>query len=364
MKQIFHVITTINRGGAEIQLLVLARQQVLAGYKVDIAYLKGSPELKESFELAGAQVHQFLVDRNPACQVYSLRKFLKDKQVIIHAHLPRAQLISVFGGGGKVIVSSRHDSEPFFHGAPNWFSRFLAKIVDFRSAQQIAISSAVKTAMINRKEVTKTNTLEVVHYGFESFTELEPINPFPDDFYSLDNDTIVVGTVGRLVEQKDYPTLLAGFARFQKLVPKSVLTIAGAGPLEMKLKQLAKELGISGKVFWLGEIRSLGNYYSQIDVFVLASKTEGFGLVLLEAMSAGKPIVASNATSIPEVIGPRNGIFFESGNFEELKCALLEMFKGDNLRVYSDLSSRRILDFNPRQMSDKVTRVYEKALSR
>jgi glycosyltransferase involved in cell wall biosynthesis len=361
MKKVFHIITTINRGGAENQLLVLARQQIRDGYSVEVAYLKDSPALQDDFEALGVKVNNFLTGKNPCAQLLLLHKYLKSEQAAVHAHLPRAQLLAIFSRTGNPIISSRHDAEPFFHNAPKLLSRILALIVDARSHKQIAISEAVKKSMLERGEVWKETNVTVIHYGFESFPPQPPIDPFPENFDDITKGKTIVGTAGRLVQQKDYPTLLAGFAAFHKNQPNSVLVIAGAGPLRKELENYCQVLEIESNVFWLGGISDLDAFYRKLDIFVLASKTEGFGLVLLEAMSYKLPIVASNSTAIPEVVGSTGGLFFQAGNHLELCDALSRMVDKENLDRYSQLSKNRILDFSPRTMSKKITEIYELA---
>jgi len=362
MKKILHIITTINRGGAENQLLVLAGQQIKDGYKVEIVYLKDVPALKDDFEKLGAKVNNFLAGKNPINQIILLHRYLKKYEVIIHAHLPRAQLLVTFSRTSNPIISSRHDAEPFFHNAPKFLSRALALFVDFKSSQQVAISSAVKKSMVERKEVLKNSEVTVVHYGFQSFVPQNQVSPFPKNFDDIAKGKTVFGTAGRLVEQKDYPTLLAGFAEYHKSWPNSLLVIAGAGPLREQLEDYSVQLGLKNHVFWLGGIRALDQFYKRLDVFILASKTEGFGLVLLEAMSYKIPIVASNSTAIPEVLGNAGGMLFEAGNPHELSKTLSSMATEANLEKYSQLSGKRILDFSPEVMSRKITDIYELAV--
>lgn len=361
MKRIFHIITTINRGGAENQLLTLARQQVKEGYLVEIAYLKDAPALLADFESVGAKVHDFLVGKSPIVQLILLRKYLRNGKRIVHAHLPRAQLLAALAGTSNPIVSSRHDAEPFFHDVPKLVSRLLALLVDFRSSKQIAISTVVKDGMVERKEVFKNSEIAVIHYGFESLPLNTSLDPFPDNFEEISKRKTIVGTAGRLVHQKDYPTLLSGFAQFHAIQPESVLVIAGGGPLRNELEKQCIDLGIEQFVFWLGGISSLEPFYRKLDVFVLASKTEGFGLVLLEAMSYEIPIVASNSTAIPEVLGAKCGMLFSVGDTAGLCNSLLNMTKAVNLEKHSKYSGQRILDFKPEIMSRRISEIYELA---
>jgi glycosyltransferase involved in cell wall biosynthesis len=113
---------------------------------------------------------------------------------------------------------------------------------------------------------------------------------------------IVIGSVGRLVEQKDYPTQLHAFANAVTEVPKLRMVLAGAGPLESELRQLVEKLQISEKVKFIGHCEQVPLLLRSLDIFVLASKFEPFGVAILEAKAAGVAIVATQVNEIPEIL--------------------------------------------------------------
>jgi glycosyltransferase involved in cell wall biosynthesis len=115
-------------------------------------------------------------------------------------------------------------------------------------------------------------------------------------------DDVVIGSVGRLVEQKDYPTQLRAFALAAARVPSLRMAIAGDGPLRWMLEQMARELGIAAKVRFLGNWDDVPALLRSVDLFTLASKFEPFGVALLEAQAAGLPIVATAVNEIPEIV--------------------------------------------------------------
>ncbi len=297
MKSVFHLITTINRGGAENQLVILVTEQIRQGLDVHIVYLKGQPELMEDFLALGASVHQELASHSTLLQPLKLRKLLVGETGVIHAHLPRAELIALCANKRFKLIASRHNAEPFFPGAPRWISNFLSKLVERRSVRIIAISNAVKEYLISRGEVTKPEKIEVVHYGYtpkcgERQFDMEPTR-----------QVLRLGTISRLANQKDIPTMFAAFNEYRNQLKDSSLSILGSGPLEIELKETAKSMGIADSVFFLGRSSLICEFLSGLDVFVLTSKYEGFGMVLLEAMDAGVPVVASRNSAIPEVLG-------------------------------------------------------------
>jgi glycosyltransferase involved in cell wall biosynthesis len=115
-------------------------------------------------------------------------------------------------------------------------------------------------------------------------------------------EDIVIGSVGRLVEQKDYPTQLRAFALAAARVPSLRMAIAGDGPLRPALERLARELAIANRVRFLGYQDDVPALLRSVDLFALASKFEPFGVALIEAKAAGLPIVATAVNEIPDIV--------------------------------------------------------------
>ncbi len=142
------------------------------------------------------------------------------------------------------------------------------------------------------------------------------------DALGLSPDEWVVGNVGRLHPDKDQATLLKGFALALAHLPvESRLAILGSGRLEQDLKELARELGIAGKVLFLGQVPDARRYFRAFDVFALSSDHEPFGMVLLEAMAAGVPLLATACGGAKEVV-EGVGILFPFGDAEHLAQGL------------------------------------------
>jgi len=126
----------------------------------------------------------------------------------------------------------------------------------------------------------------------------------------LPQDATIIANVGRLHPDKDQATLVEGFAKALPELPGcTLLTIAGRGPLENELKALAQRLGIAGSVRFLGQVPDARRYFRAFDLFVLTSDHEPFGMVLLEAMAANVPILATDCGGAPEVVGEPDQLF-------------------------------------------------------
>ena len=352
MKPVFHVITTINRGGAENQLLVLAREQIKLGLEVHIIYLKGEPELEIEFAQIGAKVNHALALKKSIFQPFALRKLLRNGHPILHAHLPRAELISFFTPAKFSLVVSRHNTEAFFPGSPKCISNFLSRIVELRSTRIIAISEAVRNYLVNQGEVSNSQKIEVVHYGYK------PTNHQKARNLDSSNNLAKFGTISRLTKQKDIPTLLSAFQIIQRDIPHASLSIVGSGSLDSDLKELCKKLGLNSSVHFLGRTSKVMEYLMGLDVFILTSTYEGFGLVLLEAMDAGIPVVASRNSAIPEVLGADFPGLCETGDYKEFSSKILKLLNPEFRFQILRLQEARLALFDAENMAKKVSSIY------
>lgn len=141
----------------------------------------------------------------------------------------------------------------------------------------------------------------------------------------LPQDAWIVGNVGRLHPDKDQATLLKGFAQALPSLPAhALLAIVGKGRLEEELKDLARELAIADRVVFLGQVADARCYFKAFDAFALSSDHEPFGMVLLEAMAAGVPIIATACGGVREIIDGV-GLLFPLRDSEALSNGLMHL---------------------------------------
>lgn len=158
----------------------------------------------------------------------------------------------------------------------------------------------------------------------------------------LAQDAWVVGNVGRLHPDKDQATLLRGFAQALAQLPAgSLLAIMGSGKLEPELRNLASQLGVSESVRFLGQVANGRRYFKGFDVFALTSDHEPFGMVLLEAMAAGVPLIGSDCGGGREVVVD-SGRLFPLGDAARLAQVLVEQAQEVDTLVLQQLMIQRL----------------------
>ena len=363
---IIHIITTLERGGAENQLRILIEEQAKHGHKIICIPLKGNPELDQILSASGVLVKANFRNMKIYTQIFELYKLLKSGNFVLHAHLPRAELIAAaasFFLKNRKFVVSRHNSEPFFPSAPGLLSKFLSRIVTRISKNVVFISEAVKIYCISNNEISAKASSQVVLYGYkENNCEISQKEIF--NFRKLENFVIenhlIIGTVSRLEKQKDLKTLIKAFDISYSKNTKLKLVIVGDGSQKQELINFVDELGLQDSVVFYGKSQCVTTVMKTFKVFVLSSIYEGFGLVLLEAASTGIPIIAANNSAIPEVTGRDYMGLFETSNIYRLS-EKIDMFINDPTVAAKskELMSARVELFDVMMMESNMDSVYE-----
>ena len=167
--------------------------------------------------------------------------------------------------------------------------------------------------------------------------------------------------MGRLVPYKGIEYLVRAFKDVGDEIKGVVLIIAGDGPLKNELKQLVGDLGLNGVLFVSVAEEDLPHYYAACDVFVLPSVTrqEAFGVVLLEAMACGKPVIATNVGGVSYVVG-ESGIIVEPRNTEALSSAISKILSDNEFaKKLGGKARARVEDeFNLDLVTEKILKIY------
>jgi glycosyltransferase involved in cell wall biosynthesis len=299
-------------------------------YKVCTVYLTGEENEEVRKESASDKVIFFNYSSKeirglkitPILAVKSLHKSLSFKFCLTHRYKPTyialiATDVPVYGINHAFGVYDK-------------FSRQLFARLFFKRLNLLCVSDAVKNNIRNKinwpqsKIETLYNRINIDAVQAQQLSRLDS-----RAYLGLPNESWIVGNVGRLHPDKDPKTLIKGFASAAPDLPaESFLVMIGTGRLEEKLKNLAKELNIESQVKFLGQVPNAKCYFKAFDVFALTSDHEPFGMVLLEAMAAGLPIISSNCGGAKEVVSGY-GKLFPLGDYKALAEKLVEINKSD-----------------------------------
>jgi glycosyltransferase involved in cell wall biosynthesis len=240
--------------------------------------------------------------------------------------------------------------------------RSLAKITD----TIICDSNDVANFMIYKQSINSKKIMVILNgIDVEKFQRnIDTTNKKAE--LQIGEDEMVVGSVGRLVQVKDYPTLLKAFAIITNKINKCKLVILGDGILRAELEAYVNENGLSKKVMFLGSRRDIPEMMQIFDVFVLSSVSEGLPIALLEAMAAGIPVVATMVGGIPEVVvDGGTGLLVPPQNPAVLAEAISSVLLDKEKARYMGTSGRhRVVEsFNLSNTSQSYEQVYDETIN-
>ncbi len=254
------------------------------------------------------------------------------------------------------VVATAHLCTPI-SGARHWIKqRLLASAVD----RYIAVSGEVEERLCQDLGV-RASKVRVVRNGIRLDRFDQPSDSSLRAMLTRGNDCPVIFTPARLHTQKGLTYLLEA----ARLVPDAVFVLAGDGPERDRLQERARGLGVDGRVRFLGHRQDIPQLMASCDVFVLPSLYEGLPLTVLEAMAAGKPVVATAVGGTDEaVVDGVTGLLVPPANPTQLAGAIRRLLADGALaaRLAKSGRDRAIQQFSSEAMVNGVTRVYEESL--
>jgi glycosyltransferase involved in cell wall biosynthesis len=178
---------------------------------------------------------------------------------------------------------------------------------------------------------------------------------------NLFNGDPVIGSVGSLHVRKGYRYLIEATPLVLTELPEARFVLVGGGPERPRLEQLAAELGVAGRVQFLGQRTDISDLLPGFDVFVLPSITEGMPNAVLEALYAGKRVVASRVGGVPEIVQDgETGLLVEPESPSDLACSLVRLGRNAPLRLALRQRALAVVTsrFNPQREVDETEAVY------
>lgn len=361
--RVLHLITELDVGGAEKLLAMTLPRFDRARFDVTAAFLHGPAPLCEELEGAGVRVHK--VDTRNKLDFAAFRRFvhyLRTERVeVLHTHLIQADILGYFAARRArvpVVISTKHNTN-YFQSHARWLAALDAH-VNRRLNRVVAVSTAVR-AFYLEQQALPSDHVEVVPNGIDtrSFASAAPIGKA---LLGLGLNTRIVTCVASLKEKKGHAPLLRAWPEVLKRCPEARLVLVGDGPLRDELGRLAESLGTSLQVVFLGVRSDVASILKASDAFVLPSLWEGFGLAVVEAMSAGLPVVATSVDGVREIIrNGQDGILVPPNDPPRLAEAIVELLTNRSRAALLAQSAReRAEEYSVQQMVDRLQEMYER----
>ena len=291
-----------------------------SGYKVTTVFLTGAADPQVAAGCASDEVI-FLEFSSKAIRglklgaIRALRRIVAGRQFsFCIAHRFKPIYIALLGSNLPVI-GVHHAFGDYLRGSRQLFANLYSKRLSL-----LGVSDAVRDDMRKCLPKWPAERIQTLYnrIDIEALQASQVPAVQAREALGLDPQAWIVGNVGRLHPDKDQATLLRGFAHALPQLPAGArLAILGKGRLEQQLKEQAAELGIAAHVDFLGQVPDARRYFRAFDAFALSSDHEPFGMVLLEAMVAGVPLLATACGGAVEVV-EGVGILFPLGDAERL----------------------------------------------
>ena len=341
---ILHVVAPARFGGLESVVQELAAGHTRDGHEVRVALVLSPGDqphpLAIALRAAGVTAVPIEIgDRDYRGERRAIQALCRQHRPdIVHTHGYRSDVVDgvVARSEGIPVVSTCHGFiDSAWRGrAHQWLQRRALRRFD----AVVAVSQTIQRRLINagvdpgriHLVANAAATVEQLLSREEARRRLElPNGP-------------VIGWVGRLSSEKGPDVALESFARLGR--PDARLLFIGSGRDAQQLHARAVALGVSERVIWRGAVPNAGSLFPAFDVFLLSSRSEGTPMALLEAMSAGVPIVATRVGGVPDVIDSSSAHLAESGDVDAIATALRDVLRDPDAARSRSERARALLD--------------------
>jgi len=375
MRKILLYTDTPQVGGAELQMFLLAKFLDRSKYE-PILVASNYPKLQKwigNFESEKIQVHRLNVKhKHDPRHLTQLKKIIKlESPALIHAHIWNpASCRYAYTAAKKTstpLIITEHDP---FRLSP---IKQALKKRQLKNTKKIISISKQNEKLLKELYPEHAKKLHTILNGIDTtwwqsqllgFTERDIKEVKISQFHAR-KDTLIIISVAALHERKGINYLIEAMPKITSEFPNVKLVIVGEGPERTKLEKLIKKLDQERHIQLLGHINSTAPLMKSANIFCLPSKREAFGLVNLEAMITGLPIVATKVGGIPEIIEDNeNGILIEPENSEAIAEALKKLVKSESLREKLGKRGLEIVKsrFSAKKMAEEYGKIYDKII--
>lgn len=363
MIPVVQVLYSLEIGGAEKVAVTIGAHLDRKRFRPAICALDRDGVLSEELVRYGIPYHVLWrkgIEAGVLARLY--RCFRQERARIVHTHQFPQLLFSCLPArayGAKIV----HTEHEFYTYRDNARARRLFKpLLRFCSVltvvgPEIARYYIEELGVPPKRVQVIANAVDTARFKLPS--------PESRSRLGLAAEDLVFGIVGRLEREKDHRTLLHAFRTLADHVPAARLLIVGEGSLRRELEDCARTLGLERNVIFLGARADIPEVLAALDVFVLTSVHEGVPLSVVEAMAAGKPVIATDVGGLRLLVKPSvNGLLVPPSDPVAIEAAMRELAANPALRQGMGERSRQIAcdSFSVSAMIERYQEIYESAL--
>ncbi|MCS7173084.1 MAG: glycosyltransferase family 4 protein [Armatimonadetes bacterium] len=377
--RVLHVITRLVVGGAQENTLLTVRHLDRTRYEVTLASgpslgPEGDLEAEVPEDVTFVRIPELVRPPHALKDSVALRKLYRLMRRggyhLVHTHTTKAGLlgrVAARWAGMPVVVHTPHGHA--FHGYLGSLGSWALRKVEAALARWtdaiVCLTEAERLDHL-RLKVGRPEQFEVIHSGVDLARFRTPLpNPtVKRRELGLPDWAPIVGCVARLVPVKGVQVLLEAVPHLRNRVPDAVVVFVGDGELRPQLERRARELGVEGAVRFLGLRRDVAEIVPLFAVAVQPSLNEGMGKAAVEAMAAGKPVVASATSGLVDVVRDgRNGVLVPPGDPEALARAVCDLLHHpDTARRMGEAARQDAEAYGVKAMIARLEMLYERLL--
>jgi glycosyltransferase involved in cell wall biosynthesis len=363
---VLHLIGTLSPGGAERNLFYLAPYLRQSRLRYAICCLQRRGEFADDVEAQGIPVFEIgYRKRFLVTSVLRLTQMLRERQVkVLHTHLYESGFVgrlAAWRAGVPVIVVHEHGKTLW----KKWYHRLFERLAIHRTDLRIAVSRDIMRLRLEH-EKTPASKIRVIPNAVDpSVFEIEQHRRDEKRQDLGLGDSLTVGTVGRLIDAKSYDLLLEVARDVCSKRPDVRFVLVGDGPLREQLEKMRTSLGLVDNVLMLGQRSDIPELMAAMDLYIITSKREGLPVTLIEAMMAGKPIIATGVGGIVDTLSDgENGIIVEPGDKDAITRAILQTAEDPEAMRRLGVRARAtaVDEYSPRRVLARIEKIYEELL--
>jgi glycosyltransferase involved in cell wall biosynthesis len=383
--KVLRVIARLNMGGPALHVAYLTAGLTKRGY--DTTLVAGSLARGEdsmAFVADGLGLEVVRIDelgreisplRDLRATFQLARLIRRERPQILHTHTAKAgtvgRVAALLAGSRRppIIVHTFHGHvlRGYFGPVRSWFFRILERRLAAGTTALIAVSPQVRDDLVSLG-VAPSDRFVVVRLGIELEQRVASEQNGRAEsrrYLGIPADRFAVGWIGRMTAVKRTDDVLVAFKRLRDEGVDAVLCMVGDGPDRVQLERRAHELGVIRDTLFLGYQEDVAPFYSAFDTLVLPSSNEGTPVSAIEALAAGRPVVATRVGGVPDVVRDgEDGFLVETGDTVELAARLAQLARDPELRERMGQQGReRVLPrYAVDRLVDDVDRLYRSLL--
>jgi glycosyltransferase involved in cell wall biosynthesis len=299
------VLCGLDYGGAERLVLDLIKNIDREIFNVHLITIKGGGKLLAEFEKTGIQIKLFNKTSKLGLKtIWEIKKYFKQQKIdIVHTHLFAGDIwggIAACLARVPIIVSTEHN----LNLDEGWLRKIFKNFSSVYMRKIFAVSEAVREYLIKLEKINPEK-IKVIYNG----VDLAKFGFIKD--YHFNSSQTTLGLIGRLEPQKGHLVALEALERSIVRYPDLKLIIMGDGSLKPIIEQRIKELDLTDRVIWQATQTDVIPIFRQLDILIVPSLWEGLGIIVLEAMACGLPVITSEVNGLKElIVDGQNGWLF------------------------------------------------------